>query len=100
MTDEKTYSSSAPTNISYQCNADRYSDTSSSVSSQWTGYSSQQPSIESSQSTISPYDSGLYSSSFSSTQTVNSSQNINSSQIPIIDLTGDTPSSSQTSNKH
>ena len=40
MTDEKTYSSSAPTNITYQCNADRYSDTSSSVSSQWTGYSS------------------------------------------------------------
>ena len=77
MTDERTYSSSAPPNISYQSdinnyNADRYSDTSSSVSSTWTGYSSQQPSNESSQST----DSGLYSSSFSSTQTLNSSQNI------------------------
>jgi hypothetical protein len=105
MTDEKTISSSAPSNISYQSDindykADRYSDTSSSVSSSWTGYSSQQPSIESSQSTISPYDSGLYSSSLSSTQTLNSSQNISSSQVTVIDLTGDTPSSSQTSIKH
>jgi hypothetical protein len=103
MTDEKTYSSSAPPNISYQseikdCNTDRYSDNSSSVSSSWSGYSSQQPSIESSQSTISPYDSGCISS-FSSTQTLNSSQNISSSQVTVIDLTGDTPRSSQTSNK-
>ena len=42
------------------------------------------------------YDSGLYSSSLGSTQTLNSSQNISSSQVSVIDLTSDTPSSPRT----
>ncbi len=41
------------------------------------------------------YDSSLYSSSLGSAQTLNSSQNISSCQVSVIDLTSETPSSSQ-----
>jgi hypothetical protein len=42
------------------------------------------------------YDSVFYESSLGSTQTLNSSQNIRSSQVSVKDLTSDTPSYSQT----